>query len=80
MGRRRVPRRRAARHHRRPPRPPRLRPRRRPTRRRRGQPLVVVVRDLHRNISAADLLAGIVAARPDTVVVEMGLPYGDAQD
>lgn len=44
-----------------------------------GRPLVVVVRDLHRNIAAAEVLANIVAARPDTVVVEMGLPYGDAQ-
>ncbi|MCF2529944.1 glycoside hydrolase family 3 protein [Yinghuangia soli] len=44
-----------------------------------GRPFVVVVRDLHRNVAAADLLAGLVAARPDTVVVEMGLPYGDAQ-
>lgn len=44
-----------------------------------GRPLVVVVRDLHRHVVAADLLAGLVAARPDTVVVEMGLPYGDAQ-
>ncbi|NUU24505.1 MAG: glycoside hydrolase family 3 protein, partial [Streptomycetaceae bacterium] len=44
-----------------------------------GRPLVVVVRDLHRNVAAADLLAGLVAARPDTIVVEMGLPYGDAR-
>ncbi|MDI2128078.1 glycoside hydrolase family 3 protein [Yinghuangia seranimata] len=44
-----------------------------------GRPLAVVVRDLHRNVRAADLLAGILAARPDAVVVEMGLPYGDTQ-
>lgn len=44
-----------------------------------GRQLVVVVRDLHRNVAAADMLAGIVAVRPDTIVVEMGLPYGDAQ-
>jgi beta-N-acetylhexosaminidase len=36
--------------------------------------LVVVVRDAHRYPAAADVVSAILAARPDAVVVEMGLP------
>ena len=39
-----------------------------------GRPLIVVVRDAHRDAAARDVVTGLVAARPDTVVVEMGLP------
>jgi beta-N-acetylhexosaminidase len=39
-----------------------------------GRPLVVVVRDAHRDAAVRDVVSGLVAARPDTVVVEMGLP------
>lgn len=39
-----------------------------------GRPLVVTVRDLHRIAWHARLLDALVAARPDLVVVEMGLP------
>jgi beta-N-acetylhexosaminidase len=39
-----------------------------------GRPLVVVVRDLHRIAWHARLLDDLVVARPDLVVVEMGLP------
>ena len=39
-----------------------------------GLPLVVVVRDAHRDAVAREVVSGLVAARPDTVVVEMGLP------
>lgn len=39
-----------------------------------GRPLVVVVRDLHRIDWHASVLAALAAARPDLVVVEMGLP------
>ena len=39
-----------------------------------GRPLIVVVRDAHRDAAARDVVSGLVAARPDTVVVEMGLP------
>jgi hypothetical protein len=37
-----------------------------------GGPLVVVVRDVHRYPGARNLVTRLVAARPDTVVVEMG--------
>jgi beta-N-acetylhexosaminidase len=39
-----------------------------------GRPLVVVVRDAHRYPGARDLVTSLLAARPDAVVVEMGLP------
>ena len=39
-----------------------------------GRSLVVVVRDAHRYATAQDVVSRLVAARPDTVVVEMGLP------
>ncbi|MER8047558.1 glycoside hydrolase family 3 N-terminal domain-containing protein [Streptomyces sp. NPDC094032] len=41
-----------------------------------GTPLVVTVRDRHRHPWIAAAVAELVAARPDTVLVEMGLPYG----
>ncbi|MFJ6080021.1 glycoside hydrolase family 3 protein [Streptomyces sp. NPDC092369] len=39
-----------------------------------GRPLVVVVRDVSRHTWMADALADVIAARPDAIVVEMGLP------
>ena len=39
-----------------------------------GRGLVIVVRDAHRYPAAADVASRILAARPDAVVVEMGLP------
>ncbi len=39
-----------------------------------GRSLVVVVRDAHRYSSARDLVTRLLTARPDAVVVEMGLP------
>lgn len=36
--------------------------------------IVAVVRDVHRHPWMADALASLIAARPDTVVVEMGVP------
>jgi beta-N-acetylhexosaminidase len=39
-----------------------------------GRPIVVVVRDAHRYPVAREVVTRILAARPDTVVVEMGLP------
>jgi beta-N-acetylhexosaminidase len=39
-----------------------------------GRSLVVVVRDAHRHPAAAEIVSRLVAARPDTVVLEMGLP------
>jgi beta-N-acetylhexosaminidase len=41
-----------------------------------GRPLVLAVRDLHRNAWMANAVGAIVAERPDAVVVELGLPYG----
>lgn len=38
------------------------------------RPVVAVVRDAHRHPWMADAVATLVAARPDTVVVEMGVP------
>jgi beta-N-acetylhexosaminidase len=38
------------------------------------RPLVVVVRDAHRYPAARDVVTRLLAARPDAVVVEMGLP------
>jgi beta-N-acetylhexosaminidase len=39
-----------------------------------GRSLVVVVRDAHRHPWMVDLVETLVAARPDTVIIEMGLP------
>jgi beta-N-acetylhexosaminidase len=39
-----------------------------------GRSLVIVVRDAHRYPAAAQVVSAILAARPDAVVVEMGLP------
>jgi beta-N-acetylhexosaminidase len=39
-----------------------------------GRPLLVVVRDAHRYPVARDIVLRMLAARPDAVVVEMGLP------
>ena len=39
-----------------------------------GRSLIVVVRDAHRHPTARDLATRLLAARPDAVVVEMGLP------
>jgi beta-N-acetylhexosaminidase len=36
--------------------------------------LVVVVKDAHRNEGSRELVSALVAARPDTTVIEMGLP------
>jgi beta-N-acetylhexosaminidase len=39
-----------------------------------GRPLLVVIRDAHRYPVAQEVVLGLLAARPDAVVVEMGLP------
>jgi beta-N-acetylhexosaminidase len=39
-----------------------------------GRSLVIVVRDAHRHPLAAEAVSRLVAARPDAVVLEMGLP------
>lgn len=39
--------------------------------------LVIVVRDAHRHRWTVELITGLVAARPDAIVVEMGLPAWD---
>src|SRR5690606_30267143 len=39
-----------------------------------GRGLVVVLRDAHRHAAQRALTTALLAARPDTVVVEMGLP------
>jgi beta-N-acetylhexosaminidase len=39
-----------------------------------GRSLVVVVRDAHRHPWMVRTIEALVAARPDTVIVEMGLP------
>jgi beta-N-acetylhexosaminidase len=39
-----------------------------------GVPLVAVVRDVHRHAWMAAALSALIAARPDTIVVEMGVP------
>jgi len=39
-----------------------------------GRSLVVVVRDAHRDPETRSLLDALLAARPDTILVEMGLP------
>jgi beta-N-acetylhexosaminidase len=40
-----------------------------------GRSLVLVVRDAHRSPATQHLVTAILAERPDTVLVEMGLPY-----
>jgi len=40
----------------------------------RGKALVLVVRDLHRRPAQAEMVDGLLAARPDAVLVEMGVP------
>jgi beta-N-acetylhexosaminidase len=39
-----------------------------------GRPLLLVVRDLHRHAWQRELAAGLLALRPDVVVVEVGVP------
>jgi beta-N-acetylhexosaminidase len=39
-----------------------------------GRPLLLVVRDLHRHAWQRELAAGLLALRPDAVVVEVGVP------
>jgi len=39
-----------------------------------GRSLIVVVRDAHRDPAARAVITGLLAVRPDTVVVDMGLP------
>ena len=39
-----------------------------------GRSLVVVFRDAHRDASTRSLVTTLLASRPDTVLVEMGLP------
>ncbi|MGI5348936.1 glycoside hydrolase family 3 protein [Streptomyces sp. CA-250714] len=43
------------------------------------RPVVVVVRDLHRHAWMAEAVRRIAAARPETVVVEMGVPQAPPQ-
>ena len=45
-----------------------------------GRPLVLAVRDLHRNPWMRRAVDAVRAQRPDAVVVEFGLPYGDEAD
>jgi beta-N-acetylhexosaminidase len=40
-----------------------------------GRSLVLVVRDAHRSPATRHLVTAVLAERPDTVLVEMGLPY-----
>jgi len=40
-----------------------------------GRSLVAVVRDAHRDANTRSLVSTLLAARPDTVLVEMGLPH-----
>ncbi|MEU9144439.1 glycoside hydrolase family 3 protein [Streptomyces sp. NPDC048349] len=42
-----------------------------------ARPVVAVVRDAHRHPWMTEVLDALVAARPDTVVVEMGLPRAE---
>ncbi|MFF5206220.1 glycoside hydrolase family 3 protein [Streptosporangium sp. NPDC000396] len=39
-----------------------------------GRSLVVVVKDAHRYVTSQSVVSALLAARPDTTVVEMGLP------
>jgi len=45
-----------------------------------GRPIVLAVRDLHRNPWMQRAVDAVRAQRPDAVVVEFGLPYGDDAD
>ena len=40
-----------------------------------GRSLILVVRDAHRSAATRALVTAVLAERPDTVLVEMGLPY-----
>jgi beta-N-acetylhexosaminidase len=40
-----------------------------------GRSLVLVVRDAHRSPALQALVSAVLAERPDTVLIEMGLPY-----
>jgi len=40
-----------------------------------GRSLVAVVRDAHRDEQTRSLVSALVAARPDLILVEMGLPF-----
>ena len=40
-----------------------------------GRSLILVVRDAHRSPATRSLVTAILAERPDTILVEMGLPY-----
>jgi hypothetical protein len=40
-----------------------------------GRSLVAVVRDAHRDEQTRSLVAALLAARPDLILVEMGLPF-----
>jgi beta-N-acetylhexosaminidase len=40
-----------------------------------GRPLIVVFRDAHRSADTRSFVTAVLARRPDTVLVEMGLPY-----
>ena len=45
-----------------------------------GRPLVLVVRNLHSNPWMRRAVDAVKARRPDAIVVEFGLPYGDDAD
>jgi beta-N-acetylhexosaminidase len=45
-----------------------------------GRSLVAVVRDAHRDANTRSLVSALLAARPDTVLVEMGLPRWQPPD
>jgi beta-N-acetylhexosaminidase len=45
-----------------------------------GRSLVLVVRDAHRSPATRHLVTAVLAERPDTVLVEMGLPYWQPPD
>ena len=45
-----------------------------------GRSLVAVVRDAHRDANTFSLVSALLAARPDTVLVEMGLPRWQPPD
>jgi beta-N-acetylhexosaminidase len=45
-----------------------------------GRSLVIVVRDAHRDANTRSLVGALLAARPDTVLVEMGLPLWSPPD
>ena len=60
------------------PRPPTRGPRRRAAEALKaatGRSLILVVRDAHRSPATRSLVTAVLAERPDTILVEMGLPY-----